>query len=796
MLNDYSDVDILERGALAKQIANEIDELRSKKSFTFGILGEWGKGKSTLLGQINEKLEESKKSIVLCFNPWLFSNKKDLVNLFFSELQKQLLKEEEVDKSILVELETYAEDLNFDKDLDQIGKYSSTLRNLGALFTAILRICVFLIPLELAKVFFPIKLDQYSSYLVTAMVVVVYIICCFELDQCSIVTFFHTIGKKLKRRLESFNLVPSSEYPIHTLKDNLCEKLNNYSKNIVVIIDDIDRLEKEEILQILKLIKNTADFPRIVFLIALDENIVHSKLISDFTLPDNDKSIKIIDKFIQAPIYLPENLDNDIYEILIKSINQEVLTKIATKNVEFSWDSGEFQKFFFNNNLCKVIKNIRDVVRLINSLRISLPLMEVNGSLEVNINDFIILEILKVFYNKAFEFLSEDTINIAYYGFDANNIKPDLKEKDDVRTSLSTNYDDPNYDSKIVGNFKKKLGNESEEAQALIAKLIDNIFPGEKTIRGSGNKYRSYGAKNRISCIEHVNKYFCLSTLELRTYSHTEKVPQLLSRDFDALVLKSNDFSALAEHCNSLCERVGRFKFLLRLRSFVESFHFSDSQKKNIIKCLFEILENEPSSIFDTSKELNNVEDEIFSIIDYFIDEKNIDLLLFDQESLYGIAWSTRHSLFKGTWHHRTQFDSQIYLDKLIAKISDFHNAGVLFDQPKALEILLIWYRTVKEENIGSVKEIIKNCIQFPQNALSLISSRILYTTVGVSYPNGGYATDWELSNDLLKELLIDTSKFKVKLRSFINSGELEHDKKNYLENYIKTDSMRVRERK
>ena len=55
-------------------------------------------------------------------------------------------------------------------------------------------------------------------------------------------------------------------------KENLIERIKktigSIQKRVLVIIDDFDRLSKEEILEVLKLIDNNAAFPNLIFLTA------------------------------------------------------------------------------------------------------------------------------------------------------------------------------------------------------------------------------------------------------------------------------------------------------------------------------------------------------------------------------------------------------------------------------------------------------------------------------------------------------------------------------------------------
>ena len=51
-------------------------------------------------------------------------------------------------------------------------------------------------------------------------------------------------------------------------KDKLAESMKLLDNNLIVVVDDLDRLAKNEIADVLKLMRDTANFPNLVFLAA------------------------------------------------------------------------------------------------------------------------------------------------------------------------------------------------------------------------------------------------------------------------------------------------------------------------------------------------------------------------------------------------------------------------------------------------------------------------------------------------------------------------------------------------
>jgi hypothetical protein len=61
-------------------------------------------------------------------------------------------------------------------------------------------------------------------------------------------------------------------------KEKLAESMKLLDKNLVVVVDDLDRLAKNEIADVLKLMRDTANFPNLVFLAAYDRKYLNEAI--------------------------------------------------------------------------------------------------------------------------------------------------------------------------------------------------------------------------------------------------------------------------------------------------------------------------------------------------------------------------------------------------------------------------------------------------------------------------------------------------------------------------------------
>ena len=79
--------DKLNRQSFAESLARVLLRSTFPTSFTVGLYGEWGSGKTSLLNMVIEQVEAKNKDvIVLRFNPWLCSDPIQLITQFFKQM--------------------------------------------------------------------------------------------------------------------------------------------------------------------------------------------------------------------------------------------------------------------------------------------------------------------------------------------------------------------------------------------------------------------------------------------------------------------------------------------------------------------------------------------------------------------------------------------------------------------------------------------------------------------------------------------------------------------------------------
>lgn len=180
-------------------------------------------------------------------------------------------------------------------------------------------------------------------------------------------------------------------------KQKISAILKEEKKRIVVIMDDIDRLDKEEIQAVFKLVKLTADFPYLVYILAFDEDVVVSALKEKYSTSSEEFGHNFLEKIVQVPLNLPPANKIALREYCFKRVDNA----LKTSGIELSEE--EAQKFgrHFVDGLELRLKTPRKAKLYANILTFTLPILR--G--EVNPVDQMLVEGIRIFYPRVYKFI-------------------------------------------------------------------------------------------------------------------------------------------------------------------------------------------------------------------------------------------------------------------------------------------------------------------------------------------------------------------------------------------------------
>ena len=163
-------------------------------------------------------------------------------------------------------------------------------------------------------------------------------------------------------RIASHFISPKSLQQTH---DNIQKALAKIDQPIIVTIDDVDRLQEKELTAVLKLIRDTADFPNIFYILAADNAHIEAML-SRMGIKQPNTFLK---KFFNLDFLLPAHESVEIDFLL-----SEVKSILINYGYNPQGVEQVMPRFKNTPKLSKAFDNMRDVNRFLNTFTVHLDM--------------------------------------------------------------------------------------------------------------------------------------------------------------------------------------------------------------------------------------------------------------------------------------------------------------------------------------------------------------------------------------------------------------------------------------
>lgn len=175
-------------------------------------------------------------------------------------------------------------------------------------------------------------------------------------------------------------------------REKLEEQLSSLQDPVIVVIDDIDRLTTPEIRDVFKLIRLTANFPNVIYLVAFDRERVEEAL-AEQGIPGRDYLEKILQLGLDLPAVPYDVLNREIFRALNATL--EDLGSTGPFNQD-AWPDA------FMEIIRPLIRNMRDVRRY--AAAVHGTVRDLGGRIELV--DVLSLEAIRVFLPDVFREMS------------------------------------------------------------------------------------------------------------------------------------------------------------------------------------------------------------------------------------------------------------------------------------------------------------------------------------------------------------------------------------------------------
>lgn len=414
--------DILGRDLFAKSLANGILRYDQKDSLSIGLFGPWGSGKTSIVNMALEEIQkhDQKKQkrrapIIVKFNPWYFSDQNQLIAQFFKELSAAVNR---IDKS---------------KKHIKIGQALQTY----------------------AGFFEPLR-----HFPVVAMV-------------GNVARAIKAVGAVTERAGQD-----QSE-DLWDVKAGLSQLLESLDRKILIVIDDIDRLNSSEIRQIFQLVKSLADFPHTIYLLSFDKDVV----INALGKVQEGSGMAYLEKVVQVPFEIPQISQDEVARLLFSMLDEII------KNVpEEKWDQTHWGNIY-HSGLKHFFNDIRDVNRYINTLRFGFEMIKD----DLNPVDFIAINAIQVFLPEL------------YYA---------IRDNKDLFAGIA---DSSYYGESEKAKARKKafleaiLGKVTELSSETLMDFLERLFPKLQNVGHAYSFLEAWRKNGNIASPDMFDAYFRLS---------------------------------------------------------------------------------------------------------------------------------------------------------------------------------------------------------------------------------------------------------------------------------------------
>ncbi|MXX25458.1 MAG: AAA family ATPase, partial [Caldilineaceae bacterium SB0668_bin_21] len=265
---------------------------------------------------------------------------------------------------------------------------------------------------------------------------------------------------------------------LHDKRQKLREALAASDSRVVVLIDDIDRLEDSETRDLMRLVRLTSDLPNVVFLLAFDSRHVAR------SLGENEmEGQRYLDKIVQVSYDLP-----NIHETILPGMFFSWLEELIRGRDFAQLDSEVWARAFYDV-IKPLLGNLRDVKRYLYSIPVTLDTV----GQEVALADLFSLEAVRILRPSMFNDLRAHAEYLVHPGSGSQlwlNAEARDRETEEILSAML-----------------ERAGDE----RVILSSVLAILFPATQGFLGRSsygqNWIASWRRQRRVACEEVLHIY-------------------------------------------------------------------------------------------------------------------------------------------------------------------------------------------------------------------------------------------------------------------------------------------------
>lgn len=186
---------------------------------------------------------------------------------------------------------------------------------------------------------------------------------------------------------------------LYVKKKKLSDKLAELPKPVIVFIDDLDRLEREEVFEVLRLIRNTADLSNLIYVVAYDKAYVRQVL----EQKNIGNALAYLEKIFPVEVCLPKVEKYLIWDVLQSEICAPGSSDEFVKQLFQDISTEAYQEL-----ILQILNTYRRAKRFARIYMLNMTYINRELQLEFNQVDLFWLILLQIHNPRAYEVLVYD----------------------------------------------------------------------------------------------------------------------------------------------------------------------------------------------------------------------------------------------------------------------------------------------------------------------------------------------------------------------------------------------------
>ena len=257
--------------------------------------------------------------------------------------------------------------------------------------------------------------------------------------------------------------------------------LQQSEKRIVVFVDDIDRLERVEIQTLFRLVRLSADFPKIVYVLAFDDEIVSASLGEVYGDGGAKAGRKFLEKIVQVPLHLPPADKSALQEILFASCERV----LADADITIDKAEGGRIGSAIVAGFSELVRTPRQAKLFDNAISFAVPILK--G--EVNAGDQILIEGIRIFMPSLY---------VAIRG----------NQKAFLSAASSLGREESEKRDETIKAILSEIPLSDEQRVGVRHHLLEELFPRIGGFSNGPGANAEWARKRRICSNDHFRRYF------------------------------------------------------------------------------------------------------------------------------------------------------------------------------------------------------------------------------------------------------------------------------------------------